>query len=180
MLLNKKWLIKDSKYKLTNCKVMMDITESLKNITVSSIMTPNVITVNEKQTLREGSKFMYQHNIGGLIVLMDTSNNETAEIDKPIGIITERDIARLVAFSSNLSTDTAISEVMSKPLITINQNSSIKEVTDLMQQNDIRRLPIVDNKGKLVGIITAKDILRSLMEFLKSLMSQQDLMQLAF
>ena len=46
---------------------MMDITESLKNITVSSIMTPNVITVNEKQTLREGSKFMYQHNIGGLI-----------------------------------------------------------------------------------------------------------------
>ena len=159
---------------------MMDITESLKNITVSSIMTPNVITVNEKQTLREGSKFMYQHNIGGLVVLMDTSNNETAEIDKPIGIITERDIARLVAFSSNLSTDTTISEVMSKPLITINQNSSIKEVTDLMQQNDIRRLPIVDNKGKLVGIITAKDILRSLMEFLKSLMSQQDLMQLAF
>ena len=158
----------------------MDITESLKNITVSSIMTPNVITVNEKQTLREGSKFMYQHNIGGLVVLMDTSNNETAEIDKPIGIITERDIARLVAFSSNLSTYTAISEVMSKPLITINQNSSIKEVTDLMQQNNIRRLPIVDNKGKLVGIITAKDILRSLMEFLKSLMSQQDLMQLAF
>lgn len=158
----------------------MDITDSLKNITVSSIMTPNVITVNEKQTLREGSKFMYQHNIGGLVVLMDTSNNENAEIDKPIGIITERDIARLVAFSSNLSTDTAISEVMSKPLITINQNSSIKEVTDLMQQNDIRRLPIVDNKGKLVGIITAKDILRSLMEFLKSLMSQQDLMQLAF
>ena len=69
---------------------------------------------------------------------------------------------------------------MSKPLITINPNSSIKEVTELMQQNDIRRLPIVDNKGKLVGIITAKDILRSLMEFLKSLMSQQDLMQLAF
>jgi len=159
---------------------MMDITESLKNITVSTIMTPNVITVNEKQTLREASKFMYQHNIGGLIVLMDTSNNENAEIDKPIGIITERDIARLVAFSSNLSTDTAISEVMSKPLITINQNSSIKEVTELMQKNDIRRLPIVDNKGKLVGIITAKDILRSLMEFLKSLMSQQDLMQLAF
>ncbi len=65
---------------------MMDITASLKNITVSSNMTPNVITVNEKQALREGSKFMYQHNIGRLIVQMDTSNNENAEIDKPIGI----------------------------------------------------------------------------------------------
>ncbi|MGZ5510455.1 MAG: CBS domain-containing protein [Nitrososphaeraceae archaeon] len=49
-------------------------------------MTPNVITVNEKQTLREGSKFMYQHNIGGLIVLMDISSNESADVDKPIGI----------------------------------------------------------------------------------------------
>jgi predicted transcriptional regulator len=68
---------------------------------------------------------------------------------------------------------------MSKPLITINQNSSIKEATDLMQQNNIRRLPILDNKGKLVSIITAKDILRSIMKFLKSIMSQQDIMQLA-
>ena len=49
---------------------------------------------------------------------------------------------------------------MSKPLITINPNSSIKEVTELMQQNDIRRLPIVDNKGKLVGIFTDKDIFK--------------------
>jgi CBS domain-containing protein len=158
---------------------MMDITDSLKSITVASIMTPNVITVKEKQTLREGAKFMYQHNIGGLIVLMDISSNESSEIDKPIGIITERDIARLVSFSSNLSTEVQISEVMSKPLITINENSSIKEATDLMQQNNIRRLPILDNKGKLVGIITAKDILRSIMEFLKSIMSQQDIMQLA-
>jgi predicted transcriptional regulator len=69
---------------------------------------------------------------------------------------------------------------MSKPLITINQNSSIKEATDLMQQNNIRRLPVLDNKGKLVGIITAKDILKSMMDLLKSIMSQQDLMQLAF
>lgn len=173
-------MIKDSIYRLKKSKVMMDISDSLKSITVASIMTPNVITVKEKQTLREGAKFMYQHNIGGLIVVMDVSSNETSDIDKPIGIITERDIARLVSFSSNLSTEVTISEVMSKPLITINQNSSIKEATELMQQNNIRRLVILDNKGKLVGIITAKDILRSIMEFLKSIISQQDIMQLAF
>ena len=69
---------------------------------------------------------------------------------------------------------------MSKPLITINQNASIKDATDLMQQNNIRRLPVLDNKGKLVGIITAKDILKAMMDLLKSIMSQQDLMQLAF
>ena len=159
---------------------MMDITESIKSITVSSIMTTKVITVTEKQTLKELSKLMYQRNIGGIIILKDILPNDTSDVDKPIGIITERDIARLVSFSSNLSTDTPTSELMSKPLITINQNASIKDATDLMQQNNIRRLPVLDNKGKLVGIITAKDILKAMMELLKSIMSQQDLMQLAF
>jgi predicted transcriptional regulator len=49
-----------------------------------------------------------------------------------------------------------------------------------MQQNNIRGSPVLDNKGKLVSIITAKDILISIMDLLKSIMSQQDLMQLAF
>jgi CBS domain-containing protein len=159
---------------------MMDVRESIKSITVSKIMTPKVITVTEKQTLKELSKLMYQRNIGGIIILKDILPNDTSDVDKPIGIITERDIAQLVAFSSNISTDTPTSELMSKPLITINQNASIKDATDLMQQNNIRRLPVLDNKGKLVGIITAKDILKAMMDLLKSIMSQQDLMQLAF
>ena len=158
----------------------MDITENIKNITVSSIMTSKVITITEKQTLKELSKLMYQRNIGGIIILKDILPNNASEEDTPIGIITERDIARLVAFSSNLSTDTPTSELMSQPLITINQNSSIKDASDLMQQHNIRRLPVLDNKGKLVGIITAKDILKAMMDLLKSVMNQQDLLRLAF
>lgn len=158
----------------------MDITENIKNITVSSIMTSKVITVTEKQTLKELSKLMHQRNIGGIIILKDVPSNNASEEGNPIGIITERDIARLVAFSSNLSTDTPTSELMSKPLITINQNSSIKDASDLMQQHNIRRLPVLDNKGKLVGIITAKDILKAMMDLLKSVMNQQDLLRLAF
>ena len=123
---------------------------------------------------------MYQRNIGGIIILKDILSNNASEEGNPIGIITERDIARLVAFSSNLSTDTPTSELMSQPLITINQNSSIKDASDLMQQHDIRRLPVLDNKGKLVGIITAKDILKAMMDLLKSVMNQQDLLRLAF
>ena len=158
----------------------MDITEDIKNITVSIIMTSKVITVSEKQTIKELSKLMYQRNIGGIIILKDILPNNASDEDNPIGIITERDIARLVAFSSNLSTDTPTSELMSQPLITINQNSSIKDASDLMQQHNIRRLPVLDNKGKLVGIITAKDILKAMMDLLKSVMNQQDLLRLAF
>ena len=159
---------------------MIDITENIKNITVSSIMTSKVIIVTEKQTLKELSKLMYQRNIGGIIILKDILPNDASDVGEPIGIITERDIARLVAFSSNLSTDTPTSELMSSPLITINQNASIKDATDSMQQHNIRRLPVLDNNGKLVGIITAKDILKAMMDLLKSIMNQQDLLRLAF
>jgi CBS domain-containing protein len=72
-----------------------------------------------------------------------------------------------------------ISEVMSKPLLTITTSSSLKEA-DLMQQNNIRRLPVLDSKGKLVGIVTAKDMLKSTMDILKKIMVEQDFMTLAF
>jgi CBS domain-containing protein len=49
-----------------------------------------------------------------------------------------------------------------------------------MQQNNIRRLPVLDSKGKLVGIVTAKDILKSTMDILKKIMVEQDFMTLAF
>jgi IMP dehydrogenase len=60
-----------------------------------------------------------------------------------------------------------ISEVMSKPLLTTTTGSSLKEAADLMQQNNIRRLPVLDSKGKLVGIVTAKDILKSTIDIFK-------------
>jgi CBS domain-containing protein len=98
----------------------------------------------------------------------------------PVGIVTERDIARIVGFTSTFSPAMSISEVMSKPLLTTTTSSSLKEAADLMQQNNIRRLPVLDSKGKLVGIVTAKDILKSTMDILKKIMVEQDFMTLAF
>ena len=60
--------------------------------------------------------------------------------------------------------DMTVSEVMSKPVITINSDTSTKDAVALMEQKDIRRMPIVDNKGQMVGIITSKDILKAFMK----------------
>ena len=57
-----------------------------------------------------------------------------------------------------------VGELMSSPLITINPNNSIKDAIEIMQQKDIRRLPVVDNKGKMVGIITHKDVFRAMLK----------------
>lgn len=157
---------------------MIDIAEKVKNIDITNLMTKRVITVSESQPLQEASKLMYQNNIGSIKILKNTDEVENESV--PVGIVTERDIARIVGFTSTFSPTMPISEVMSKPLLTTTTSSSLKEAADLMQQNNIRRLPVLDSKGKLVGIVTAKDILKSTMDILKKIMVEQDFMTLAF
>ena len=55
--------------------------------------------------------------------------------------------------------------LMKAPLITIGPNSSIIDAMETMQQKDIRRLPVVDSKGKLLGIVTDKDIFRVILKY---------------
>lgn len=159
---------------------MIDIADQIKNIDVTNLMTKRVITITESQPLQEASKLMYQNNIGSIIVIKSSDKNENENENVPIGIITERDIARIVGFTSTFSPTIPISELMSKPLLTVTSSSTLKEAADLMQQNNIRRLPVLDNNGKLVGIVTSKDILKSVMEIIKKVMVEQDFMTLAF
>lgn len=157
---------------------MIDIAEKVKNIDITNLMTKRVITALENQPLQEASKLMYQNNIGSIIILKSSDEDESESV--PTGIVTERDIARIVGFVSTFSPTMPISEVMSKPLLTTTTSSSLKEAADLMQQNNIRRLPVLDSKGKLVGVVTAKDIVKSTMDILKKIMVEQDFMTLAF
>src|SRR5262245_59692143 len=138
---------------------MIDIAEQIKNIDLTHLMTKRVITVAENQSIQDASKLMYQNNIGSIIILKNGDESENENEKVPVGIITERDIARIVGFTSTFSPTMPISELMSRPLLTATSSSSLKEAADLMQQNNIRRLPVLDNKGKLVGIVTSKDIL---------------------
>jgi CBS domain-containing protein len=68
-----------------------------------------------------------------------------------------------------------VSEVMSKPLITVNPDTSLKDAVSLMEQKDIRRLPVTDYKGQMVGIITAKDIFKAVIKTFKETRKDQEL-----
>jgi predicted transcriptional regulator len=94
----------------------------------------------------------------------------------PVGIVTERDYVRLIGFSELFIVDAPISELMSSPIIMINQNDSIKDAMKVMLQKDVRRLPVVDSRGKMVGIITYKDIFRAISkssELISNIMDNQ-------
>jgi CBS domain-containing protein len=99
---------------------------------------------------------MRDNNIG-CVVVIKMQNKEKI----PVGIITERDIVNILG---KLAIDfrTPLSSFMSKPIISIQPNCSIREAIQLMNSNNIRRLVVVDTNNKLVGIITEKDIFRQI------------------
>jgi CBS domain-containing protein len=137
---------------------------SIDFIPVSGLMTINVKTATENQTIRAVCKAMYEVKIGCMIILKNSNHDDNNGSKEPIGIVTERDIVHLMGSSDKSLGDVSVSEVMSSPLITINPNSSIRDAIETMQQKDIRRLPAVNDKRRMVGIITNKDIFRMMMK----------------
>jgi CBS domain-containing protein len=77
----------------------------------------------------------------------------------PVGIITERDIVRRIV-AKRASFDTKITDVMTKTLITVEPETSLKEAARIMSSNKIRRLPVLKD-NRLVGIVVASDFVRN-------------------
>ena len=110
---------------------------------ISEIMN-KAIAVDSDISLKEAAKIMSDRNIGSLIVLKN---------DKIAGIITEKDVIKNIS-----SLGKKISSVMSKNVITANHDESLDNAALMMTEKRIKRLPVVD-RGKLVGMITATDII---------------------
>lgn len=120
---------------------------------------------------------MYQNNIGSIIILQSTDEDESESV--PTGIVTER-YCQNSQIRINIFSNDANIWSNEQTIIDDDYEFSLKEAADLMQRNNIRRLPVLDSKGKLVGIVTAKDILKSTMDILKKILVEQDFMTLAF
>lgn len=128
---------------------------SLDSIGVSTVMNKNIIVVEQDLNLISISKIMSNNDIGSVVVVDDLDSR------KPIGIITERDIVRTIGMIQPHQLLVSIKEHMSHPLITLSSNATVYDAIRLMYEKKIRRIIILE-KEKLVGIITDKDIFRSL------------------
>jgi len=120
------------------------------SIQTRDIMVSKVITTKKDSTVEEAVKLMNQHEIGCLIV---TENN------KPVGILTERDLLKRILAKTQDLKKIRVEEVMSTPLISVEPNVEIEDASRLMFQKNIKKMPIV-KKGKLLGLVTLTDILR--------------------
>ncbi|MGA3059604.1 MAG: CBS domain-containing protein [Candidatus Bathyarchaeia archaeon] len=119
--------------------------------TVKDFMTTSVITIDVEGTVLEAAKLMHQQDVGDLVVM----DGVVAK-----GIVTERDLVRRV-MAQKKPFDTKVSMVMSDPLITIEEDCSLRDAARKMVKNKIRRLPVT-KKNVLVGIIATSDFARHL------------------
>ena len=117
---------------------------------VRDVMVSPVITVREDDTIADVAKVMDEHAIGSVIVV--SSKGE------PVGVITARDIVRKVVAKGKSPGEVKASEVMSSPPIEIEDDKDVREAARMMARLDVRRL-VVKHKGKMVGIVTSKDLL---------------------
>lgn len=109
------------------------------------------ITILETEPVIKAAKIMDEKKIGSLIVV----NKEK----KLTGIITEKDIIKRF-LAKDKPKSTTVKEVMSTDIITVTKDIDLDTAAEIMSKNKIRRLPIVDN-GKLIGIVTARDLLEN-------------------
>lgn len=133
---------------------------------VSGIMVKNPITASPDNSVKEIAKLMQENSIGSVILVKD---------DKPIGIVTERDLVRRVLALGKDPDSTKASDICSKPVVSVCSRTpdllDLDDDIDNMIKHKIRRLVVVDRQDKVVGILTADDIgynLKSLSEDLAS------------
>ncbi|HSK60617.1 MAG TPA: CBS domain-containing protein, partial [Actinomycetospora sp.] len=116
--------------------------------TIADVLTPNPVTIESDRTVREAAELMRSSDIGDVVVV---------DGGRPVGIVTDRDlVVRVLATGGD--PDDAVRTACSTDLVTAAPGDSLEDASRLMRQHDLRRLPVVDGGGALVGIVSLGDL----------------------
>jgi CBS domain-containing protein len=119
-------------------------------MTCAEVMTPSPTACQPQHTAIEAAELMRREDCGLVPVV--------SESGKLIGVLTDRDIVIKVVAEGRDPRNTAVSEVMSSDLVTCLPNEAIETVMEQMASRQVRRIPIVERDGSLVGIVAQADI----------------------
>jgi len=120
----------------------------------------DVRTIGARETLRVAAQRMAEEGVGTLVVVQGR---------RPCGVLTDRDVAlRVLRDGADADTTTALETVAGDPVM-IHDSSPLRAAAALMRRSSVRRLPVVDARDELVGMIAADDVLRLIAEELAGL-----------
>ena len=117
----------------------------------------DVVTARRDTSVPALARMMDDEQLGDIVIAWD---------EKPVGIVTDRDIALAVARYDDLSELTA-ADIMTEDPVTVHEDATAVELPAMMAEGRVRRIPVVDDDGKLVGIATLDDVVATTGEMLK-------------
>ncbi len=121
---------------------------------VEQVMTRPVFTCTPESTLNDAARRMWEHDCGALPVVMGPGI--------VVGMITDRDVCMAVYTSGKRIEEIQVGEVMTRDVVSCHHNDSLPAAEQRMTTARVRRLPVVDDEGAAVGIITVNDVARAL------------------
>jgi len=122
------------------------------NMTVNNVMTAHPACCTGDTPLREVARMMVENDCGEIPVV------DSRDSGRPVGVVTDRDIAvRMVAEGRDTNAACA-SDCMSSPVTTVPESASLADCARAMEQNQIRRVVVVDDSGAVCGIVAQADI----------------------
>jgi CBS domain-containing protein len=119
---------------------------------IREVMTKNPRSLESGSSAIDAARLMRDQDVGIVPVV---------EGEKLIGTVTDRDIATRVVAEGKSPESTTVGEIASRELVTIDPQQDLDEALRLMARHQVRRLPVVEEDGKLVGIVAQADIARS-------------------
>lgn len=153
-------VVMDSNAELAGMVTQTDISKALgaeyfiEFKSVSEIMTKDVVTIKKRCLVSDAISKMAKHSISCIVVEED---------EHPVGTLTERDVVRLLRERIDMK-HLEIEEVMSRPVITMSSEPLVHEAARVMERKKIRRLVVVDEDGRISGVLTQSDVIRELKE----------------
>jgi len=133
-------------------------------VAIGEICNREVVFARRNDTVREAAQLMRDSHVGDLVVVEERNGRRV-----PTGILTDRDIAVGIV-AKGLDPDVlAVGDVVGPELVLVKEDAGVSETIELMRAKGVRRIPVVDASGALVGIVTADDMLDLLAEELSAL-----------
>ena len=124
---------------------------------VKDIMTENPACCTPDTSVQEAARLMVKNDCGEIPVV------ESPENPKPVGVVTDRDICcRVVAEGKD--SQTMVADCMTTPCVTVTPEDSVEDCCRVLEENQIRRVPVVDEQGNCCGIVAQADIAQSASE----------------
>ncbi len=121
------------------------------NVKIGECMTVGVLTLPLSASVKSAAQLLRKSRVGSVIV---------TDKGKAVGILTERDIVYAVVAEGRDAGKTLLKSIMSKPLKVIKVSQSIEDAALALKENKVKRLPVMDSKGQLVGIVSEGDLMR--------------------